>query len=326
MTRSYYDNDDLLESIKLRIQMPVDQISFSDSDILLLASEEVEMELLPNIMRTREEFYVYCESQTINATGRYPIPYRAVGGKVREVFLTSGSGTSKQYFKVGRVSVENIPEYNSDNSNSEEVPLYYVENNDIVFTSSINTLSADSVEIRFYMRPNRLAEKAQTLTVKSINTVTGVIDVEESQISSNFLANAVIDFIQARPGYKTKGYDVTLVTVSPNVPLASQKTITIAPADIPDGLVVGDYIAIAEESPVAQLPQDLQPMLAQTTACRVLEALGDLDNLDRATKKLELMQKRLFNLIEDRTEGNPKKIVNRNGILSSGSRYGRYRR
>ncbi len=64
-------------------------------------------------------------------------------------------------------------------------------------------------------------------------------------------------------------------------------------------------------------------MLAQSTACRILEALGDLDNLKFAYEKLNKMSARMLNIIEDRTEGNPKKIVNRNGFLRNGFR--RYR-
>lgn len=330
MARSFYTNDNLLESVKIRMMVPISQVNFSDSDILLLASEEQELELTPDVMRAREEFYVYVENQPINNSSgqsRYPIPYRAIGGKVRAVFLTSGSGNTKVRYQVARVDVENITAYDNNYIGYQGSPLYYVENNDLVFLSIANSgFSADAVEIHFYMRPNELVETSETLTITSINTTTGVISVSQNQIPSAFQSGQEIDFIQAKPGYKTKGYDIDIVSLTPNVPVTLQKTITIDPSDIPDTLEVGDYIAMAGQTPVPQLPQDLQPMLAQSTACRLLEAQGDLDNLKSANDKLAKMQKRMFNLIQDRTEGNAKKIVNRNGFLSGGYfRNGRYR-
>ena len=60
----------------------------------------------------------------------------------------------------------------------------------------------------------------------------------------------------------------------------------------------------------------LQPMLAQAVACRVLEAMGDNDNLRLANVKLAEMENNLFALIDQRTEGNPQKINNINGIIN----------
>jgi len=43
--------------------------------------------------------------------------------------------------------------------------------------------------------------------------------------------------------------------------------------------------------------------------------MGDLNNLSAALKKLDEMQSMLFSMIDTRTEGNPQKINNVNGLM-----------
>ena len=111
--------------------------------------------------------------------------------------------------------------------------------------------------------------------------------------------------------------DIEVVSISSNTPVNSQKFITVAPGDLPDDLQVGDWIATAGESPVPQLVANLRPLLSQATICRILESQGDNNNIAVASKKLNDMVNSMKTLIQDRTEGNPKKIVNRTGVMRS---------
>ena len=93
------------------------------------------------------------------------------------------------------------------------------------------------------------------------------------------------------------------------------KTVTFDPNDIPNTLEIGDYLMQKEESIVPQIPSETHVILAQRVACRCLEAMGDIQNLQAATLKLQELENKAGNIIDNRVEDAPQKIVNRNSIL-----------
>lgn len=78
---------------------------------------------------------------------------------------------------------------------------------------------------------------------------------------------------------------------------------------------VGNYITIAEESIVPNIPTELHPILAQRVAVACLEAMGDEQNKQSAERKLALMEKDGLALLDNRVEGAPIKIKNRHSTL-----------
>lgn len=81
-------SDDLIESIKRKISFPVYQTTFSDQDILDFATEELMISQVPSVMQFHEEFFVTTRDVTLkpNKT-KYPIPDRAIGMKLRDLFI-----------------------------------------------------------------------------------------------------------------------------------------------------------------------------------------------------------------------------------------------
>jgi hypothetical protein len=313
MSKRRYTNLDLLKSAKLRAMIPEDQLALSDEDILILASEKLKSELLPNIMSAREEYYVHVEEQPISSDNSYEIPYRAAGSKLRTVFLKDGSG---YLYKCSEVSVDEVPYLTSYYGEKYNTPLFYMQNTKIVFVGdTLDGVAPSSVQMHYYLQPNELVLPERCLTISSIDRDTGRIEVDERQIPNHFQSEAEVDLIQYNGSNKLLALDKALVSVSSNTPVTSQKFVIMDPNDIPDSLQVGDYIALAQESPVPQLPNDLRPALVQNTICCVLEAQGDLDNLRVARETLAMINKKMFNLIQDRSEGTPKKVVNRNGTI-----------
>lgn len=327
MAKLKYTNSDFIEKVKTRMMVPIDQVSYSDANILELASDEVDMELIPDIMSARQEFYVFKESQVMNNSGRYPIPDRAVGEKVRIVYLKTTDDDSAELAPCVRINLEDLPYYSYNNNPVSNGGCFYLENDEVVFPQPTNnSFPANYVEIHFYMRPNQMVSTAACLTVSGIDRDMGIINVLERQIPSTYSAGALIDFIQYKPGNKLRGYEISLTGVSSNININSQKYINLDPSDIPTSLEVGDYVAIQMETPVPQIPADLRAMLEQATVCRILEGQGDLGNLKAAQAKLETYRKRMFNLITDRTEGQPRKVTSKTGLLQSSLIGGYYRK
>ena len=326
MAKQNYNNDDLLKSIKLGCMVPVSQIALSDEDILFLASEELELDVLSSVLQAREEYNVYVDTQPKNTSGQYPIPSRASGSRLRSVFLKD---SNNNLYRCSEISVDEVPLLQNYYNNGVWDPMFYVQNNKVIFLNqTAQTISAAYVVLHYYLDPNSLVLPSAALTITSIDTVTGQIMVSERQIPDTFDPGTTIDFIKGTPSNIIEGMDIEVVSVSSNTPVTAQKYIYVDPSDLPSDLAVGDYVSIAGTSPVPQLTSNLRPLLAQATICRILESQGDNNNIAIAQKKLDKMVKGMSTLIQDRTEGNPKKIVNRTGIMrasciGSGNRGGR---
>lgn len=129
----------------------------------------------------------------------------------------------------------------------------------------------------------------------------------------------LIDIIQTKSPHKCLAIDIASAVIN-----ASPGTITINEEDFPAGLAVGDYIALAEECVIPQIPTDLHSMLAQRIACRCLEALGDQAGLQAANAKLAEMEQKLATVVDSRVEDAPMKVNARHTFLRANRRYRRF--
>jgi hypothetical protein len=86
-------------------------------------------------------------------------------------------------------------------------------------------------------------------------------------------------------------------------------------ADIPTDLIVGDYVALAQQSPVVQLPDEAVQLLETLTGMRVLQALGDYEAAKSNQVSAMQQEKDLLKILQPRIEGESTKIISRNGLL-----------
>ena len=70
----------LINTALRRGLIPVDQATFTCSDLREIANEEISIHVIPMVMRVHEEYYVVDEDIPIcSCVVRYKIPYRAMG-------------------------------------------------------------------------------------------------------------------------------------------------------------------------------------------------------------------------------------------------------
>lgn len=142
----------------------------------------------------------------------------------------------------------------------------------------------------------------------------------QSTIPAAFNINELFDVLQANSPHKTLRYDLEPVYVSGTVIRFRKQDMRRSIDDRSSTPVYilpkkGDYIALAGETIIPQIPDELHSMLAQRVACRCLEALGDREGLAAANAKLVEMETKTAILINDRVEGSPQKVVNHNSPL-----------
>jgi hypothetical protein len=309
-----YTSNGLLDSIKVRAAVPEAQNTFEDNDLLRFANEEMSLLLLPAILDLREEFYVYTPDPiTIPSNNRIKIPYRAVGGKVRDIRLVDSTNPENISAPLIWIFPEQRDEYtfNLNGGNSNAIRGFYIESGDIVLVP----LQADNTNLKlsisYYLSPNDLVTSDRVATVVDTGVDSmGNRMITVDQIPENITIGSTIDIIEHIPQYKTLKIDIQVVNIN-----TATNTITISSDDVPDNFSIGDYICTAQETFVVQAPPELSPLLAQAVACRVLEGQGFEEQLKAATNKLDRMSKALLGVVDVRVESTSHKLVNRNSLL-----------
>lgn len=310
-----------------RAMIPADQSTFTTCDILDIMNEELGIHVLPMVLRAHEEYYVIDEDQAISAcTIRYKIPYRAVGNKLRDVQFVDSAGTQ---YEMTRVSLEDRPEYQGNYTNNQFL-TFYLENDDVVLMQ--NSLTTGNIRSSYYLRPNELVKDSRGAKITAICVGCCTTTFTVCPFPSHFTASLEYDFIQGKSPNKIIGFDRCVCSIC-----STAQTLTFCNCDLttidlfsitPKALSfnVGDYIMQKEETIVPQLPTELQPILAQRTAVKMLEALGDTEGMRNAQQELERMEHNAMTLIDNRVEGAPQKITNRHSILKSSLSNKLYRR
>lgn len=315
---SYLTSDSLIESIKRRGSIPTSQSTFEDTDFLAFANEEMDIGLVPSVLQYHEEYFVYeAEAPLTASTSRYAIPERAIGTKIRTVHYQD---SNDNLYEMSRISPDDVAFYQQSSGNYYS--HYYIQNNHIVLTPDVGAAPSGSLRITYYLRPNRLVSEDSVGIITAIATTTITIDsvvttvksLTLSRMPSAFSTTAPCDLLEARGGHRTKAMDVSPLSID-----ATAKKAYFTPGDMPSDLVVGDHVALAGECIIPQLPDDLHSVLAQRVIARCVEALGDTEGLKAANVKLVEMETKTAGLIDNRSEGNPLKVVNLRGAFRQGS-------
>lgn len=141
------------------------------------------------------------------------------------------------------------------------------------------------------------------------------IGIQCDAIPEHFEEGMLVDFLQTEGGHRTYSFDI-------EVPVGGVTTESIFfdEGQIPSKFVIGDYLCESNECIIPQIPSDLHTLLAERTCARIMEALGDKDGVLSANTRMADLESRQAVLIDNRIEGAPRKIVNRNSLLRSGMR------
>lgn len=182
---------DLIKSIKRRAFIPNSQESFTDEDLLRMATEEVNIGLVPLIQRMHEEHLVYyTDLQLVDGKKRYAIPSRAHGNKLRDVALIDENGN---IFEMHRYSLNEVSDFTNTTTYINNRG-FYLENNDVIL-SNFDENDRMKLRIYFYMRPNHLVAEsaggsviaiANTSEIDQINPKTGAFTNVTAGTSTTF--------------------------------------------------------------------------------------------------------------------------------------------
>jgi len=309
-----FTTDSIIADIKRRAMIPTSDKTFATEDFLAFINSELKIGIVPYVLNLHEEYYVYPDVVALEASkSNYAIPYRAIGGKLRDLFFQDTNGN---LFEMSRIPADDKAMYQQTSLNSNYI-YYYLEGNSVVLVPEVGTTATGNLVFSYFIRPNDLVDESRVAIITAISTsaLLGTTTYTVDEVPTGFSTSITLDLLQAKPGHKIRKYDVTATNVN-----AVNKTITFDTDDIDDETEVGDHISFSGECIIPQCPTDLHTVLTQRAAARCLEALGDTQGLTNANSKLQEMELKSVALIDNRVEGSVQKVVNNRGLLRSGRR------
>jgi len=309
--------NNMINSVRKRTFCPDDTSVFTDVDILEIVDEEMQVQVLEKLQVLHGDNLTTTIDITRDGSGSYNMPSRALGNKLRDVSLISGS----QIYELAQISVGALPDYNNGNYSEYDMDLFYIENNKIKIVAPERQY--DSVRMRFHLRPNYLTKVEEAGIVSSLVTddVAGTLTIGLSQVGKNFTSTKKYDIIGANSPNRIHDYDLDPVSLTTGT--TGIIVFNLSELSNMTDISVGDYVSIAGETPVPNIPTEMHPLLAQAAAVNILESLGDTQGLTNANARMDKMSRSVQTLIDNRVELAPKKIRPRNGVLASRSKTGR---
>lgn len=285
---------DLLTAIKNSQMFPdASTGSLSSAALLQYATEQLHSSIVPMIMGIREKYYETYQDTSYDTTKTsIPIPARAIGGTLSVVQFLYGTDV--------RVLEPIDPGVISTTQGTISPSNIYFENNKII-PYPPPTGSYGTIRQRYFQRPNRLELTTNCAQITGFNSGTGVVTCTPV---STWTTSNIFDFI---PQIASQATPYNLDSV---ITAVSSTTMTFTLTAAQAALVsVGDWIALAEYTPIPELPFELQPLLIQATCCRGLVSQNDQTALGAAKAIYKEMQGDAVKLLTPRDQGSNKRVV-----------------
>lgn len=301
--------EDLLTSAKMRSFAPISQSTFQDSDLTTIASEELTLKLVSDIMSVREEFFLTTKTVSIIAgIDHYTIPKMAIGNTINQLLYRDAGGVEVE---LQRKSASDRWKYSSGTGTPE---AYYFEGDEVVLCPAPSA-SVGSIVFSYFRKPNKLAQTADCAKITAVSSLAGTTTLTvDTDLTASLTVGSKIDFLSASSPYLLWASDVSITAIT-------STTIEVATTDISDAVgsvepQVDDYICQNGFANIPQVPDELYPVLCQLVAVRMLAGLGDLNKWNAAKAELGEMRKEALKLIKNRAEAQPR-TVNGNGMINA---------
>lgn len=295
-----YAVDQLINTIKMACSVPTSQLTYTDEDWAELATYMLQNQVVPLIMSTREEFFVDYVDVSTPSDGIIPIPEAAVGSKLRNVSYVS---------QTNPLILVNLPRLDLDVVagvgffNAMTFAGFYVQGDNIVLYPNTSVPANTTIRIYYYRRAFSLAEPDAYGLVASVDTMTNSIILDH--VPSDWATGSELNSVNGSPNFDVTNALITVVSVSSPTVIVDDVT----------GISIGDYISTLGYSAVPQVPIEAHNYLAQLTAAKALEGLGDREGAKTAYEVADQIKASLLIMVSNRVDGSPKKVVNPSGGL-----------
>ena len=332
---------ELIADAKDRASVPADDERITDALVLKLLNQVTQEFIYPTLLKISEEFNVVKTLVPLTTTAGtpafpnslIPLPKRAYGRVLREIKYFDNS---QNLYNIPYVSLEDEDKFMAGSSYSAS-PFGFHFVGDAVKLVGIDVAKlTGKLVLHYIIEPNTL-EQATTLYGPVYN-----IDYVGSEIRFWRDSTESLPEFEAYSPFngQTKLYDLyrksSGAIIAADLPLTRDigvdydyfKTTQLTVDNVQDlenfqdggfpvtGAYESDLLLIpAGRSQFAAIPYELDNLLAQKVAGRVLEIIGDTEGLQVNDTRVRDIMMQVTSALGNRSRGESKKVVNRRSIL-----------
>ena len=289
-----YTTQTFLDRVAVKAAIPIGQTTFTSSDLLDLANQELQAAVLPEILRTREDYYLTDELITVKGGQELiEMPERAIAGKINDIQLINSNNNR---VSLPRITTSEIRYTSPSSPNS-----FYFKGD---FVGLNPTPSSDTrLLISYYARPSALVLPEQTYRIKLItDDSSDEIYYEVDRPLDTLGSDDQIDILSGSGLHQVIHKDITIDYIDHN---------RVYLTNAPDNITVGSYVVPAGQSSFIQCPQELYPWLEELVVTKIHESNGDFDAMKLAQEKANLIREQILSLLTPRAETESQIISNR---------------
>ena len=287
-----YNTQTFLDRVAVKAAIPIGQTTFTDSELLDLANQELQSTILPEILRTREDYYLTQETITVKAgQDLIEMPERAIAGKINDVQIVD-QNTRRS---IPRITTSEI--YGTSSGPTE---AFYFRG---AYLGLNPTPSSDiDIIVSYYLRPSALILPGESYTLvrveeDNIGRTIYTVDRENTTIKPG----DKIDLVSNQGLHHTLHQDLVADTTLNNL---------IYVVDGPQDVALGSYVFPAGQSQFIQCPQELYPWLEELVVVKIHESIGDFEAMKLAQQKANLIRDQILSLLSPRAETESQIITN----------------
>lgn len=263
-----------------------------DADYLALANEELQSYITPWLLAFHEEWFVDSATVTLVAgTAAYDIPERAITGSLKDVQFLNGTS----YVPLTRLEPQEALDVTSGSSPSG----YSLQDTQVVIHPT--PAASGTVRFKFFRRPSRLVATTAVGEIDGAVSASTAITLTATK-PSTFVADEVVDIIRAKSGFRSIDDDNTLAA-------AAGSSLTLGSAVTASD---GDFVCLAGESPIPQIPVEAHSLLVARVVYRALMAQGDA-KAGAAKGQADELAQRLKSALSPRVQDSTRYVINPNG-------------
>lgn len=293
MSAPAYDMEAMIANIKRRCTMPTSQVTFEDSDFAELCDDELKESVVPLLMSCREDYFVDYIDQAAPSDGVISFPDNTVASKVRSIAIVAQS-SPLILSNLPRISIDTVTGVGF--SATSAACGFYVQGNDLVLYPQGAIPGGTTIRIYYYKRTLVLTAPTNYGRVIAVDTATNTLTLDN--LPTDWATGDDLNAVDDLPGFQ--------VTKTCQIVSVSDPSVIV---DDATDIEVGHFVSLSGYSAIPQIPIEAHGYLAQLTAAKCLESIGDREGMSAAMAKADKMKDSLLVMLSQRVDGSPKKII-----------------
>ncbi len=286
-----YTTVGLINETKARGFIPVGS-GLTSSDLLQVLTGQLR-NYIPAFLKSIREEYLIAELSIAVTAATVPIPARACGVALRTIGWTCTDGTVRP---LDRIEPERRGDYGAT---AAEPSGYMFQGNNVILLPAV---TSGTLVVSYQQRPGQLVLPTDCAEITGLEDGT-TFDVDSNP--SGLAVGALVDIVGGAPNFKLKAMDLTVLTND-----SGHLEIN---ANVPSDWAVGDFVCVATETCVPQIPLECFDLLAQAAALEIAQATGST-RLEAIRTALKDLREQVMMILSPRADGSARPIISRSRL------------